>query len=310
MKRVLHLCHSSEDEVMCRDENDYIRAFNSFALALDKTESKSLADAQMSNHRHYIVNTSEPERLMRLSRVSYTKHFNSKYKRKGALGAQDFFTLEIEGLHHLIAAISYVNRNSLHHGVTATPFGYPFSSANSIFTKDLGRHEDIELLPKKSFHNFTGRNTKIPEGFVMDKNGMILRQNIMDIKQVELIYVTAKGYLYYMNRPTDERWKKEQEEDNNGAPAITPDIIERGTHLTSDLMLINNEKGRSDYKRISDIQLCKEIDKIVVSHFKQDSIYQLSYSQRHELYHMIRSLYNVDEKQAQRCTALNYSQII
>ena len=310
MKRVLHLCHSSKDEVMCRDENDYIRAFNSFAIALSKTESLSLADAQMSNHRHYIVNTSEPERLMRLSRVSYTKHFNSKYKRNGPLGESDFFSLEIEGLHHLIAAISYVNRNPLHHGVTATPFGYPFSSANSIFTKDLGRSDDIELLPKKSFHNFTGRNTKIPEGFMMDKKGMILRKNIMDIKQVELIYVTAKGFLYYMNRSTDERWKKEQEEDNNGYPAITPDIIERDTFLTSEHLLISNEKGRSDYNRMSDIQLCMEIDKIVLSHFKQVSIYQLSYSQRNELYHMIRSLYKVDEKQAQRCAALNYSRFI
>ena len=310
MKKVLHLCHSSKDEVMCRDENDYIRAFNSFALALEKTESTSLADAQMSNHRHYIVSTSDPERLMRLNRLSYTKHFNSKYRRKGPLGAQDFFSLEIEGLHHLIAAISYVNRNPLHHGVTATPFGYPFSSVNAIFTKDLGRSDKIELLPKKSFHNFTGRNTKIPEWFMMDKKGMILRNSIMDIKQVELIYVTAKGYLYYMNRPSDERWKKEQEEDNNGLPAITPDIIERDTYLTSEHLLIGNEKGRSDYYRMTDIQLCKEIDKIVISHFKQASIYQLSYSQRNELYHMVLNLYKVDEKQARRCTALNYSQII
>ena len=145
---------------------------------------------------------------------------------------------------------------------------------------------------------------------MMDKKGMILRKNIMDIKQVELIYVTAKGFLYYMNRSTDERWKKEQEEDNNGYPAITPDIIERDTFLTSEHLLISNEKGRSDYNRMSDIQLCMEIDKIVLSHFKQVSIYQLSYSQRNELYHMIRSLYKVDEKQAQRCAALNYSRSI
>ena len=307
MKQVLHLCHSSKDEVMCRNANDYIRAFNSFALALAKTDSTSLADAQMSNHRHYIVNTSAPEKLMRLARVSYTKHFNSTYHRKGSLGERDFFSLEIEGLHHLIAAISYVNRNPIHHGVTATPFGYPFSSVNAVFRKDLGRSGGNELLQKKSYHNFTGRNTKIPDRFLMDCRGMILRDCIMDIRQVELIYVTAKGYLYYMNRPTDERWKKEQEEDNNGFPTITPELIEQNTFLTVNSKLLTYEKGRADYKRLSDIELCEEIDSIVISHFKQPSIYMLSYSQRHELYHMIRELYQVSEQQAIRCVALHYS---
>ena len=44
MKSVYHFCFSS-DEVMFRSDEDYVRAFNCYALALLKTESLSLADA-------------------------------------------------------------------------------------------------------------------------------------------------------------------------------------------------------------------------------------------------------------------------
>ena len=88
MKKVYHLCHSSKEEVLFRDHEDYIWGFNCYALALHKTGSCSLADAHMSNHRHLIAQTSCPEKLMRLTRLAYTKHFNAKYSRKGPLVRQ------------------------------------------------------------------------------------------------------------------------------------------------------------------------------------------------------------------------------
>ena len=46
MKKVFHLCHSSKEEVLFRNHDDYNWGFNSYALALYKTESCSLADAR------------------------------------------------------------------------------------------------------------------------------------------------------------------------------------------------------------------------------------------------------------------------
>lgn len=306
MKKTFHLCHSSKEEVMFRSEEDYNWAFNCYAMALAKTDSDSLAHAHMSNHRHHVVQSACPGRLMQISRLAYTRHMNSRYGRKGPLGEEDFFTIEIEGLHHLLAALSYVKRNALHHGVASTPFAYPYSSANSIFARERGINGDSTILPRRYYHRYVGRNVDIPDHFRMTTSGHFLFSDVIAVNQVELIYVTPRGYLYYMNRPSGEEWHKEQREDAGGVPPITVEMIEEGTALTTSEMLFRNEKGRADYRRLSDIQLCGEIDRIVLHHFKEKSVYTLSYSQKCELYRMVRELYHVDDKQAQRCLAMNY----
>lgn len=291
---------------MFRNHEDYIWGFNCYALALYKTESCSLADAHMSNHRHLIVQTDAPEKMMRLNRLAYTSHLNTKYKRKGPLGESGYFSIELEGIYHLLAAISYTVRNALHHGVAPTPFAYPHSSANVIFQNQLGKPIDMQLLDKRNQHRYVGRNVDIPDDYEMHKSGLFLRKNVTAVKQVELLYGTPKNYLYYMNRPSDERWIEEQKGDNTFSAPITLDLIEKGVLLTSDDNLLRNERGRSDYKKMTDIELCEEIDRIVVSHFKVPSIYCMSYSNKQELFSMLKESYRANDEQLRRCLAMDY----
>lgn len=291
---------------MFRNHEDYIWGFNCYALALYKTESCSLADAHMSNHRHLIVQTDAPEKMMRLNRLAYTRHLNTKYKRKGPLGESGYFSIELEGIYHLLAAISYTVRNALHHGVAPTPFAYPHSSANVIFQNQLGKPIDMQLLDKRNQHRYVGRNVDIPDDYEMHKSGLFLRKNVTAVKQVELLYGTPKNYLYYMNRPSDERWIEEQKGDNMFSAPITLDLIEKGVLLTSDDNLLRNERGRSDYKKMTDIELCEEIDRIVVSHFKVPSIYCMSYSNKQELFSMLKESYRANDEQLRRCLAMDY----
>ena len=150
MNKSYHICLSSKSEVLFRSNEDYYRAFNSYALALLKTNSTSLADAFMSNHFHAVVQTDNIVSVGRAFRLAYTMYFNKKYNRTGQLGTPYFFYLEIDGLYHHLAALSYVMRNPLHHGVSPTPYGYEHSSANSIFMEALGKTPQKDFLPKKS----------------------------------------------------------------------------------------------------------------------------------------------------------------
>ena len=118
MNKSYHICLSSKSEVLFRSNEDYYRAFNSYALALLKTNSTSLADAFMSNHFHAVVQTDNIVSVGRAFRLAYTMYFNKKYNRTGQLGNPYFFYLEIDGLYHHLAALSYVMRNPLHHGVS------------------------------------------------------------------------------------------------------------------------------------------------------------------------------------------------
>ena len=63
-------------------------------------------------------------------------------------------------------------------------------------------------------HRFVGRNVKIPDGYLMDKSGLILREYVTAVQQVELLFTSPRSFLYYMNRPSNEKWIVEQKEDN------------------------------------------------------------------------------------------------
>ena len=306
MKKTFHLCLSSKEEVMFRSEDDYRWAFNTCALALARTESESLAYAHMSNHQHHVVRTSRPGKFMQSMRLSYTRHFNAKYGRRGPLGEGEFFCLEIEGINHLLAALSYVKRNALHHGVAPTPFSYPYSSANSIFSRERGLECNETLLHRRHYHRFVGRNVEVPEHYRMTESGLFMPADVLDVRQVEHIFVTPRSFLYYMNRLSGEEWIREQTEDPGGNPPITVDTIEEGTALTTAEMLLRNEKGRADYQKMTDMRLCSEIDGIVSRYFGVKSVYALSYSQRTELYKMVCELYPIDDRQARRCVAIDY----
>ena len=82
MKKSYHICISSDDEVMFRDNDDYNRAFNTLALALYKTDSTGLVESIMSTHIHMLVQTNDPRKLAETYRMPYAKYFNYKYNCK------------------------------------------------------------------------------------------------------------------------------------------------------------------------------------------------------------------------------------
>ena len=177
MKRIYHLCLSGGNEVIFRNEMDYVIGINYLCMAAHKTETDLLAYSFMSNHVHICAQTKNPAEIIKHFRYSYTRYFNKKYKRKGRLGERLFFSLEIEGLYHLLTAIAYILRNPLHHGVSATPFGYQYSSIGAIFRCEFGRFGEPALLAEKSQYLYLPDRLKLPPGFKMGIDGMILQRH-------------------------------------------------------------------------------------------------------------------------------------
>lgn len=299
MKKIYHICLSGQDEIMFRDEEDYIRGINCLCLAADKTQSTLLAYSFMSNHAHLGVRTEDPDLLIKSFRYPYNRYFNSKYKRKGLLGERNFFKLEIEGLYHLLTAIAYILRNPLHHGVAATPFGYRYSSISALFTEELGRFIEPELMPKKSQYRFLPDGATLPEGFKMDKSGLILPESVVDIADLEHQFSTARTFLYYMNRLTSDAWKTEQMQDETNTPLITLEAIESGVGIRDMKALLSNEHGRQNYNATSDIALCKEIDSML----SNDTIYTITDVQIRNLANLILKDKWIPYEQLKRCLA-------
>ena len=301
MKKTFHLCLSSDDEVMFRDEEDYNRGFNCFALALHKTDSTGLVESFMSNHVHFLVQTTDPNKFMGAYRMPYAKYFNHKYGRTGSIGEPVHFSTEIEGLHHLLAAMSYILRNGLHHGLVPIAYGYPHCSINAIFQKEMGKSPRQDLIPQSSFYRHIGRNASFPERYKMSTSGLFLRESVLDIAQVENMFATPRAFDFYMNRKTSEDWIKEQGKDGNEADLVTLELIESKVQLTSIKDMLVFESGRSDYRRISDIELCLEIDKITREHFKKPSIYALTLEEKMKIARHLREKYHTSSVQLSRC---------
>ena len=307
MRKPYHICMSGGDELICRSEEDYFRLFNCIALAAYETDSVLLADAEMSSHVHLCVRTESPDVFMSRAWLMYTRYFNKRYKRHGRLGEEEPFVLELDGLYHILAAICYILRNPLHHGVSSTPFGYPFSSANAYFRKELGKWLDEEPLPKKSYYRCLPRLSSYPEGYRMSGSGVYVRESVIDVAEVERMFVTPRSFLYCMNRLSSEEWTAEQEKDMSSRPSVTLEVIEGGVGLhTLDKMLLN-ENGRMNYKAMSDIGLCAIIDKQLVPAIGKTSVYEMTAREVSDALRYLRQTCHVNESQARRCLAFSYA---
>ncbi len=344
-KKTYHLCLSSANEVMFRSCEDYYKAYNYYAMALYKTQSTSLADAFMSNHFHVIVRTEDPKALMYHFRNSYSKYFNNKYSRSGRLGEKKHYCIEINGLYHHLSAISYVLRNPMHHGVAPTPFAYEHSSSNIIFQRDMGKIFSYNLLSPKQYYKYIGKWSRYhhpyPPSYKMDVNGMFTRESVTDTTYVEHLYSTARAYTYYMTRKTSEEWLNEQSKDKLQTIPITINIVEEAfiksmikssfreninnsinntdninTGRTNNMVPIYSDKitakmlscenGRSNYNKLTDIQLCKKIDDITNRKYKKESVYCLSLVQKREIVRLlISNNHNISQSQLNRCIYFN-----
>ncbi len=273
MKQLYHICLSAGDEVMYRSEEDFIRAFNCYAVALYRTGSSSLADSFMSNHFHACVETGNVKELMYHYRAAYSRYFNRKYHRCGSLGEKVPFVIDVVGVYHRLAALSYTKRNALHHGVASTPFAYPHNSANAIFRMELGKCLEPDILPRHKFYRFLPDKADVPAHYKMNSNGLLLRESVMDVQQVEYFYNSPRNYMFYMNRISGEEWEREQERE--GGRVLTLSQIESGVKMNDISSMLKNEYGRRNYSAISDVGLCRIIDSEILPLYGVQSVYQL-----------------------------------
>lgn len=269
---------------MFRSESDINYAFNCFALACWETESRPLADSEMTTHSHFGVCTDNARQLFSQFRYPYSRYFNNKYGRTGRLGEREAFFLEVDGLMHSQALLSYICRQGLHHGLSDSAFGYRHNSVNAIFRNVLGKGSLPDILPRTQMGRYLPRTHRdVPDGYRMDCNGLLLREDVIDTTYVEELYLSPRNFLYQMNRLSSEQWRNEQEEDGNGLPPVSLESLEPAYFKPSMSQLLLNESGRNFTNRISDLELCKLIDNVYVKRLGLRSIYELSENGRKNL---------------------------
>ncbi len=213
--------------------------------------------------------------------------------------------MEVVGYHHMLAAMSYILRNALHHGVAPIPYAYPHCSANAIFMREMGKRPVENLLPRKSYYKFLGKTAEYPDTYKMSSNGVFLRESVLDIPQVENLFVTPRMFNFYMSRKSSEEWEAEQSKDQNSSPLINIQSIEKGVSTEPIEKLLLFENGKADYRKLSDIDLCTEIDRNILPRYRRASVYQLSPEEKRQIANNLYHNLHVNAAQIHRCLAMD-----
>lgn len=301
MKESYHICFTSHEEVMFRDEEDHGMFVNLMALRGYSQETEIVVDAEMSTHVHMGIFSREPQRYAAALRMSYTKYFNYKYDRKGRMGEKYTFQLKIEGHVHQMVFQSYILRNGLHHGASATALGYPYCSVRDLFMEDIGLVSERPVnMSRVDMLSRLPRHAEFPDEYQMNEHGVFTRRSFMEIRRAEQYYGSPRNYLYQMNRLTDESWSREQLSDGTGAP-LTINDIERADEKSIAQML-KNESGRCYSRtRMQDLDVCRLIDKDLLPSYGVTSVYLLTESQKRQIARLLNNEYHLPEHQIRRC---------
>ena len=98
---------------------------------------KIYAYCLMSNHVHIILKVENEllSKLMHNLSLRYSRYFNSKYKRKGSLFQDRFYSRNIENQKYFLAVCKYVHKNPEKAGIALTS-EYPWSSYSEYLYKE------------------------------------------------------------------------------------------------------------------------------------------------------------------------------
>ncbi len=304
MKESYHLCFTSHDEVMFRDAEDHGMFLNILALRGFALETEVECEAEMSTHVHMNAFTAQPGRFAGQVRMSYTKWFNAKYGREGRFGEKYTFISKVEGFYHQLVVFSYILRNGLHHCAAATAFGYPYCSVREQFADDLGMAQEVAgHWSKEEMASILPRYSEFPDEYQMTAQGVFLRRSFMEIRKVEQYYATPRGYLYQMNRLTDESWSREQLQDQTGPPITLRDVEQADENTVA--QLLKNESGRGfKHGRMQDLDVCHLIDHDLLPGYGVQSVYQLTATQKQRIARQLFYEFHLPEHQIRRCLVM------
>lgn len=307
MKNVYHLCISSRAGVLFRHPEDYRYFVNCIALTIFSSKSELLVDSVMSNHVHLSVITENVRKLAGSLMRRYTRYYNRKYSWDLNRSDISIFVLELSGERHILTAWSYILRNGLHHGLCNLAFGYKQSTVCHLFDKDFGRSPAMNCITSRSeILTYLPRHAEFPDNYVMDSNGMFLRESFSQIKQVEFSFTSPSKFLFYMRRHSDDDWMKEQNEDGNGAEAITLNKIEPEYNDSAIDEMKRHEYGGVSNRKLLDDEVCAVIDYEYVLKFKRKSVHDLTPWEKNFVAKELRARFGlrISDDQIKRCLFL------
>lgn len=282
-RKVYHVCNIS-DKVIFRDEEDYMMAVNRLATCSLYSDSVVICYNIMSTHFHVVIATNHIKSFI----LQYRRNIAIRYKKRYGLSISLKCSFrELKNGPEIMVASNYVLKNSVHHEICNTPFLYPYSSINAYFAGELNRtsykrcesrlyyFQKSNELSKRDYRRLFGSRI-VPDNFTVMSSEAVIPESFVDVKQMEVIYKTAKNFLFQVCKPLKEELEMFCQYNNS---------FEDRMSLT---VLRNN---------LTDQEACKLIDSIIAPRLFSD----LSSNELEDLFSRIKDK-GVNIYQFRRCT--------
>lgn len=195
------------------NRRDFIIAINSLALAAAKYNVIILAFCFNDNHFHLIVrcDSQDLKKFMQSFRVSLSRNENREQNTSGFFGARRYSAFEISGEDDLRDAICYCLRNPLHHAISSSVMNYPYSSARLYFS-EVNANSSTIITDSLIIKKMLPLNAKLPEGLLMNSEGLILPQSFVNTDIVESLFKNKASYLNSIAQPSRRELDRDKAE--------------------------------------------------------------------------------------------------
>jgi putative transposase len=145
--------------ILFKENSNYEYFLKLYDLHIDPM-AETYAWCLMKNHFHFLIRIKDMEEIKTENKIqssqsfsnlcnAYTKAFNKKYNRHGALFERPFRRKQIEEENYFRNLVAYIHNNPVHHNICEHPLNYPWSSYITCLSDKptkLKRKEVIEIF--------------------------------------------------------------------------------------------------------------------------------------------------------------------
>ena len=146
-------------DILFKENSNYEHFLKLYDLHIESM-AETYAWCLMKNHFHFVIRIKDAEEIKTENKIppsqsfsnlfnAYTKAFNKKYNRHGALFERPFKRKGIENENYFQNLIAYIHNNPVHHTICEYPLQYPWSSYRTCLSNKptkLKRKEVMELF--------------------------------------------------------------------------------------------------------------------------------------------------------------------
>lgn len=153
----------SDHQDIFRDQSDYQTFLMLVEKAMKRYSFELHAYCLMTNHYHMLIETHDDDiaKIMKSISECYTRHFNKKYNRDGALFRGRYTSCEVRSEGYFLQTHRYICMNPVKAHMVELPEQYPWSSYRTM----LGIADD-KITCKKALDLFEGGSVNGYKEFV------------------------------------------------------------------------------------------------------------------------------------------------